>query len=143
VNQHRVNERLCHRTVLVEGSASEPDRRVEPRCAKMTSMARRVLTFLGLYAALSLVVGVGLLLQVFPWHPKTVLGWIVLFGCALPICAAGEWLGSLVFENRFARRLGPSDDPKGLSWARVAYGVIAVTGLAILVVIGLSSFLRD
>ena len=57
-------------------------------------------------------------------------------------CAAGEWLGGLVFENRFARRLGSSDDPGGLSWTRVAYGVIAVACLAILVAIGLSSFLR-
>jgi hypothetical protein len=108
----------------------------------MTGMARGVLTFIGLYAALSLVVGVGLLLQVFPWHPRTATGWILLFGCAMPICAAGEWLGSVVFENRFARRLRASDDPKGLSWARVAYGVITVTCLAILVVVGLSSFLR-
>jgi len=129
--------------LLVKWPAPEPDPRGEPRrCVKMAVRVRSVLTFIGLYAALSLVVGVGLLMQVFPWHPRTVTGWILLFGCALPICAAGEWLGGLVFENRFARRLGSSDDPQGLSWARVAYGVIAVACLAILVVVGLSSFLR-
>ena len=95
-------------------------------------MGRRALTFVGLYAAFSLVLGAGLLLQVFPWHPSTVFGWVALFAAALPITAAGEWLGSVLFENRVARSLGSRNDPNGLSWARVAYGVAAAVGVVLI-----------
>jgi hypothetical protein len=95
-----------------------------------------------MYVALSLVVGIGLLLEVFPWHPKRMWEWSVLFGGALPIGATGEWLGHLVLENSFARRLGSRGVPRGLSSGRVAYGVIAVSGFTMLVGVGLSLFSR-
>ena len=91
------------------------------------------LRFLGIYTTLSLILGLLLLLQVFPWRPTTVVGWIGFFAVALPLTAAGEWLGDVVFENRMAQRLG-STEPNSFSFLRIAYGVVAIL---MLVIVGL------
>ena len=91
-----------------------------------THMSARVVCFLGMYVAASLVLGTLLLLQVWPWQPKTIVGWLALLLLALPITAAGEWLGNLILENRFAGSLGRNTAGDSVAWLRVAYGVAAL-----------------
>ena len=84
-----------------------------------------MLRFIGMYVILSGVLAMLLLLQLWPWHPKSAVGWIALFILAAPVTAVGEWLGKLVLENRFATSLGNNTAPDSVSWLRVAYGVAA------------------
>ena len=104
-------------------------------------MFRSVVRFIAIYVVLSGLIGALALLQLWPWQPKTAVGWLVLFVCALPITAAGEWLGQLAFENRFATSLGNGTAPDSLSWLRVAYGVVVVlvlTAIAVAIVVGVT-----
>ena len=64
-----------------------------------------------------------------PSHPKATIGWFGLFAGALPITVAGEWLGEVVFENRFAASLRSNTNAGSVSWLRVTYGVVAVFAL--------------
>lgn len=95
-----------------------------------------LLRFVIFYLASSLLAGALALLNMFPWHPETPLGWLVLFGTALPIAAAGEWLGDLIFENRFSAQIGRNKAPGSISWLRVAYGLVAVL-LVMAIAVGL------
>jgi len=67
-----------------------------------------------------------LLFTLYPWHPTTPWGWALLVVLALPVMAAGEWLGNVVPGNRFARSIGRDKPPGRISWARIGYGVVAL-----------------
>ena len=50
-------------------------------------------------------------------------------GCCTSRNAGGEWLGEVLFENRFAANLGGHASDGAVSWSRVAYGVVAIFAL--------------
>jgi hypothetical protein len=93
-------------------------------------MTASVLRFIGIYLALALVVGVLALLQLWPWQPKTVVGWGALLILALPVTVAGEWIGQRIFNRRMSDSLGASAEPGSIAWMRVAYGVAVVAAIA-------------
>jgi hypothetical protein len=95
-----------------------------------TQMTASVLKFIGIYLALALAAGVMALLQLWPWQPKTAIGWGALLILALPVTVAGEWIGQRIFNKRVSDSLGASAEPGSIAWMRVAYGVAVVVVIA-------------
>jgi len=54
---------------------------------------RRLITILAAWVALSIIVAGGFLLSLWPHHPHSPLGWLLLIFTALPLAALGEFLG--------------------------------------------------
>jgi hypothetical protein len=94
---------------------------------------KALLRFVGLYLAASLIVGAFSLLDLWPWHPQTSVGWLVLSASALPLTVVGQRLWEVVLENRFAASLGSNTAPNSVSWSRVAYGLVAVLSVFVVV----------
>jgi hypothetical protein len=84
-------------------------------------MTSRVLRFLGLYLAVSLVAAPILLLQLLPFHPRSALGWIILFVVALPAVVAIEFVGDFLLTNRVSAAVDRKTRGTSLSWARITY----------------------
>lgn len=54
--------------------------------------------------AVGLVVGVLLLIDIYPYRPATVLGWALFFGFAVPAVIAFEVLEDYIMTTSFAQR---------------------------------------
>jgi hypothetical protein len=74
-----------------------------------------------------------MLVSIFPFHPKTAKGWIILFTIALPLSVLYEMLGEVIFERKFLQRWNSP-------W-RILYGVIMIS-LLIAISIGLLYLLK-
>lgn len=74
-----------------------------------------------------LISGLLVLLNIFPYHPKTATGWIVLFIVAPPLIISLEELGGLLLDRKFLKHW-----PSPL---RILYGVI-VLSITCTVIIG-------
>jgi len=81
----------------------------------------RVLTFVVLYLALSTVATLVLLAGVFPHHPKTVVGWALLFALALPLAVVGELVGEFFWRNGIAQAIVSRSSGSSLSLLRLGY----------------------
>ena len=81
----------------------------------------RFLTFVSLYVTLSIVLSLVLLAGIFPHHPKTVVGWALLFTLALPLTVVGEFIGEFVWRNRIARAIVSRSSASSLSLLRLGY----------------------
>jgi len=81
----------------------------------------RVLTFVALYLGLSTVLALVLLAGVFPHHPKTVAGWVLLFALALPLTLLGEFVGEFFWRNRIAQAIAARSSGGSLSVLRLGY----------------------
>ena len=86
-------------------------------------MRRKAKEFISIYVFTSVAYGLFALILAFPFHPITVLGWVIWFVAALPIAMAGEAVGSVIFDRKFGEAI--SDDTDHVSAGRIAYGVIA------------------
>ena len=83
---------------------------------------KRLIKFIGQYIAISLLAGALLLMYSFPEHPKTLRGWIALFGFALPVVVAGEYVGQLLLErNPASRAIERRTKGKSFFWLRIGY----------------------
>jgi hypothetical protein len=104
-------------------------------------MGRRVFELVGITTVLAVIAAAGLLIWLYPWHPTTVWGWLLFVVLALPVTAAGEWVGHAVLGNRFARSIGRNAPPGRISWARISSGVVALllTTAAVMSVLALVS----
>jgi hypothetical protein len=87
---------------------------------------RKPIRIVGAYLALSLVIGLIGLVELYPDPPSTPLAWIALFLFALPLWIAGEALGHFLWNNRIARFVDDATSEKSFSLLRLAYGVLAV-----------------
>src|SRR5712692_6746101 len=66
----------------------------------------RLLTFVVLYLAVSTVAVLALVVGVFPYHPKTITGWALLFVLALPLTLAGASRRVLLAQPHHAGNRG-------------------------------------
>lgn len=71
-------------------------------------MGRRIFELLGMTTVLAIIAAAGLLFWLRPWHPTTVWGWLRFVVLALPVTAAGEWIGDAVPWQPFR----PTDWPQ-------------------------------
>ncbi len=81
---------------------------------------------ISIYVFASIAYGLFALILAFPFHPISVLGWIVWFVATIPIAMIGEAIGSVIFDRKIAEAI--SDDSDSVSAGRIAYGVIAALG---------------
>jgi len=66
------------------------------------------ISFLSIYLAVSLVIAVGCLIICYPWHPITVIGWILLFLLATPVTLIGQYIGELLTSDKISNKIDPS-----------------------------------
>jgi hypothetical protein len=109
---------------------------------------RRILGLIALTAFFSGLAAIGLLFSLYPWHPTTPWGWAGLVSLGIPITIGAELAGKAIFENHHARSLGAGTKPGSVSFARVAYGVVAfaifmAVVLGILAALGIVPLMRD
>jgi len=92
-----------------------------PVAADVRVRVERVLTFVALYLGLSTVLALVLLAGIFPYHPKTVIGWVLLFALALPLTLLGEFVGEFFWRNRIAQAIAARSSGSSLSVLRLSY----------------------
>ena len=100
----------------------------------------RLLTFVVLYLAVSTVAVLALLVGVFPYHPKTITGWALLFVLALPLTLAGELVGEFFWGNRITQAIAARSSGSSLSLLRLGYA-FAVMLLFFVLALGVQSWL--
>jgi hypothetical protein len=89
-------------------------------------MLRRALTFLGIYVAVSAIATLFLLLILFPDHPNSWLGWLVLFIVAVPIILVGEGIGKFLYGNPLARAVDAKTAKRSFSWLRISFMLVSM-----------------
>ena len=94
---------------------------------------RKIPRLLASWLFLSIVAAAFGLLWLWPWRPRSALGWGVLFLGALPLTLLGEYLAErLIFESPLGTRLDAFGAGTRASALRITYIVICV------IVVGIS-----
>jgi hypothetical protein len=92
----------------------------------IVSLAKRVLRFLLLYFAFSVLATLVMLISIFPNYPKTLIGWVWVFAIALPVVIVFDLLGWVVWNNRLAQSIEAQSSSQKFSWLRIGYGLVAM-----------------
>src|SRR5690349_17486314 len=100
-------------------------------------MLQRVLTFLGRYVAVSAVAAFLLLLYLFPYHPSSWGGWLILLIVALPVILVGEGIGRFLSSNPLARAVEAKTAGRSFSWLRIFFMLISMLLVGALVLVTL------
>jgi len=74
-----------------------------------------------------------ILVGIYPYHPKSFNGWIVLYLISLPITVIFEMFGEKIFSDKLSKKLGHG--------TRIIYGVI-ILGLLMLLSVTTVSWLE-
>jgi hypothetical protein len=74
-----------------------------------------------------------ILVGIYPYHPKSSIGWIILYLISFPVVIVFELLGNKVFSDNISRKLSRG--------ARIIYGVI-VLGLIFILSTSVVSWLE-
>jgi hypothetical protein len=85
----------------------------------------RLLRIAGIYLGLSVIAALGIVIGVFPKHPTTLNGWLLLLVLALPLTIAGEMLGEAVWRNKLADAVRDNTRGQSLSALRMVYALVA------------------
>jgi uncharacterized membrane protein len=91
-------------------------------------MLRRLLTYVVIYCVASAVYFPIILLNAYPKHPRTHLGWLLLAILAAPLAFAGELVGESLSKNRVTREI-PSD--KDYWPARMFYLLVGMVAMVV------------
>jgi hypothetical protein len=78
-------------------------------------------------AALSILAGGVALLKIYPYRPRSIIGWCLLFMLALPLWFFFEFVGERFAGARFFVSLSPV--------ARITFGVIVLGGFILLILV--------
>jgi hypothetical protein len=102
---------------------------------------RTVLNFIVGYLMLSAAAVLVWLLWSYPNYPKSLPGWLWLFGLALPIQTAFEFIGELLWNNKATRAIELKTANQSFSWIRIGYRLFGSL-LIIGGIIGVSYWLK-
>ncbi|HWI68148.1 MAG TPA: hypothetical protein VNS88_07185 [Nitrospiraceae bacterium] len=92
---------------------------------------RRLTSIFGAWVILSIIVAGTFLLSLWPHHPQSALGWVVLVLTALPLAALGEFLGDrFIFHSDLGASLNSLGAGFLPSLVRVLYVLIMFLTLA-------------
>lgn len=87
-------------------------------------------------AILALAVGLAtvcVLTNVWPWHPQTFRGWIVLVALAVPLIVVGEAVGEwFTTRNPVSWQVERATKAQTFSWLRLAYYLVVLVGVVVL-----------
>jgi len=100
--------------------------------------ATKVKELLWIYVLASVVFGLFALLLLFPVHPISLAGWFLCFASTLPIVLVGEYVVSILFNNRTG--LAVDTDSDHVSMTRIAYGVFVAIALMLAMLVVASEF---
>jgi hypothetical protein len=78
-------------------------------------------------AALSLLAGGAALFNIYPYRPRSIIGWCLLFMLALPLWFILDFVGERFVGARFSVSLSPV--------ARITFGVIIFGGFVLLILV--------
>ena len=98
----------------------------------------RVKELLWVYLLANIMYGLFALLLLFPIHPISLTGWGMWFAATVPIVLIGEFVGSILFNNRTGIAMDPDTDH--VSMTRIAYGVFVAIAIMLLVLFVASEF---
>ena len=105
----------------------------------------RITRLLGWYCTFTSIAAAGMLVYSYPDYPKTLFGWALFLGLALPITLIGELIGNGLWTNHLLRRIDEGAGKGSSSFLRIVYGVFALLlvfaaawGLALLFGVGIS-----
>ena len=105
----------------------------------------RITRLLGWYCTFIAIAAAGMLVYSYPDYPKTLFGWALFLGLALPITLIGELIGNGLWTNHLLRRIDEGTGKGSSSFLRIVYGVFALLlvfaaawGLALLFGVGIS-----
>lgn len=96
-----------------------------------------VLRFVCTYVAVSVLLGMLLLSEVFPYRPGSIAGWVILFVLAAPVTVAAEWVGGWMHSNPIAVKVERSTQATSFSWKRIGY-FLAVSAVYLTVLFALT-----
>ena len=83
--------------------------------------------FVAKYLVASSLVAALSLLEIYPWHPTTWIGWLILYSLALPVYMLGEyWSGRMLSEER-ALRISPNTTRVSIKRVLYALAMFLVT----------------
>jgi len=68
---------------------------------------------------MSPICAIAILAGIYPYRPKTMIVWIILFLAGLPVVLIGEGIGRLLIENQFVAKHGRV--------ARMTYALIVIS----------------
>jgi tetrahydromethanopterin S-methyltransferase subunit G len=87
---------------------------------------RRSISIIAGIAVGIVVICVGLILvEIYPYRPSGVLGWVLLILIAVPVVLGLEFIGEKLLQNRIVTKMGRT--------ARILYGVIAISMILMIV----------
>jgi hypothetical protein len=87
---------------------------------------------LGLGLGLAVLAGFLVLIGIYPLRPNSVLGWLILFGFALPIMVVFEYAGERLINPTFVGRFG--------YFGRIVYGVFVIGVFLVLSILAVKFF---
>jgi uncharacterized membrane protein len=92
---------------------------------------RRLLPVLGVWLTLSIIVGTGFLVSFWPFHPHSIVGWVLLLVTALLLAALGEFLGDrVIFHSDIGAALNSLGHGFLSSLVRILYVLFMFLALA-------------
>lgn len=97
---------------------------------------RKTGTFIGIYLGGSVLTGLAGLVLCYPRFPSSAAQWAGLFLLPLPAMIVLEAIGTWIWSNPFAQRIDSFTRNKSLSFLRIAYGVLMMSGCIALALAG-------
>lgn len=81
---------------------------------------------------LSIACSISILIGIFPYHPNSFLGWVVLYFISFPVILIYQLLGEKLLGNKIIDKLSSS--------MRVVYGVIAIGAVVVFAIVAVEWF---
>lgn len=105
------------------------DRRRPLHFTVRADMNRRSLWF---YLAMLLAAPLIVLIEIWPFHPHTRSGWLMLLALSAPLCLAGAALERLITNNPVAAKIDARTSHETISGLRMLYALAVIAVIAIL-----------
>jgi hypothetical protein len=95
---------------------------------KDNSFFFRGIRFLGGFVFFLVIFIIGIFLNLYPYYPKTLIGWVLLIVFGIPIYLAGEWFYGKLYSQKISDKISK----KKFSLARIFIAlVITLASLSI------------
>ena len=90
------------------------------------------------YMAMSFIISLLALALLYPLHPVSVVGTMIWFFAALPICLVGEGVGSLIFGDKVGKFINKNTSKTSIG--RIGYGVLVMSVFLLISIVVANTF---